>query len=99
MVCSKLAIQEMLLQFLAKQIIPSLTIASADGSHSYAHTLELTTNTSFDNKKDANDRPYRRSPNKKAPKITSVIDGKDYIVSGSNSAEKVRVTDLNEIYE
>jgi hypothetical protein len=53
-----------------------------------AHKLELTTNASFDNKKDANDRPYRRSPNNKAPKITSVIDGKDYIRNSFSSENK-----------
>jgi len=63
----------------------NLTIASADGSHTLAHKLELTSNTAFENSKDANDRPYRKSPNKKAPKITALVDGKEFVRNAFNS--------------
>lgn len=63
----------------------NLSIASADGSHSFAHRLELLGDMSYSNQKDANDRPYRMSPNKKAPKITSLIDGKEFIRNAFNS--------------
>jgi hypothetical protein len=63
----------------------NLNLASADGSHTLAHKLELTSSSSFENSKDANDRSYRTSPNKKAPKITAVVDGKDYVRNAFSS--------------
>ncbi|MBL7888540.1 MAG: T9SS type A sorting domain-containing protein, partial [Bacteroidia bacterium] len=57
----------------------NLSIASANGAHTYAHKLELMTDASYSMQKDLNDRAYRMSPNKKAPKITSVIDGKEFV--------------------
>ncbi|MBN8697645.1 MAG: T9SS type A sorting domain-containing protein [Bacteroidetes bacterium] len=57
----------------------NLSIASANGAHTYAHKLELMSDASYSMQKDQNDRAYRMSPNKKAPKITSVIDGKEFV--------------------
>ncbi len=67
----------------------NLSIGSADGTHTYAHKLELMTDASYSMQKDMNDRAYRLSPNKKAPKITSLINGKEFVRNAFYSEQSI----------
>jgi hypothetical protein len=59
----------------------SLTIASADNSHTYSHKMRVGTDFNSTRSYDTNDHPFRPSPNRKAPAIYSTTaDGKKVVI-------------------
>jgi len=58
----------------AKVSYMGLTLSSADGSHTMAHTLHLASNTASSDGWDENDRRFRKSLTVLAPNLTASID-------------------------
>ena len=73
----------------------SLTIASADGSHMMAHTLEIACSEKASDGWDEKDHPFRRSLNPKAPSITASAGKVALSISTFSNKHNTYVMPLN----
>lgn len=72
-----------------------LTLASADGSNTMAHTFKVGCSDEASDGWDTNDHPFRKSLNPKAPYITSSINNRMQSINMFNSNHEVYVLPLN----
>lgn len=72
-----------------------LTLASADGSSTMAHTFKIGCNDEASDGWDANDHPFRKSLNPKAPYITSSINNRMQSINMFSSNHDTYVIPLN----
>lgn len=73
----------------------SLTLSSADGSHTMAHTLEVGCNASALDGWDEEDHPFRKSLNAKAPSLTTFAGNIPLSISTFSTNHETYVMPLN----
>lgn len=73
----------------------SLTLSSADGSHTMAHTLEIACNERALDGFDNEDHPFRRSLNPKAPSLTAFAGNIPVSISTFNNNHQTYVMPLH----
>jgi len=72
-----------------------IKIASADGSHTMAHTLKIATASDALNGFDSKDHPFRRSPNKQAPYLNVNSDKLPLVITTFNSNNEEYILPIN----
>lgn len=73
----------------------NLTLSSADGSHTMAHTLKVASNATASDGWDENDHPFRRSLNEKAPNITAFAENIPLSISSFKNDHDLYIMPLN----
>ncbi|HSH67208.1 MAG TPA: T9SS type A sorting domain-containing protein [Bacteroidia bacterium] len=73
----------------------NLMLSCADGSHTMAHTLKIACDASAKDGWDAEDHPFRRSLNPKAPNITAAVGQMNLSISTFNNDHETYLMPLD----